>query len=73
MKLTVVLNQGEDGFLIGQIKEIPEVLTQGETEAEVLENIQDALDLYLEHMRESFEEENTEIESTETELVFTQA
>lgn len=71
MKLTVVLNQGEDGFLIGQIKEIPEVLTQGETEAEVLENIQDALGLYLEHMRESFEEESTG--STETELVFTQA
>ncbi len=51
MKLNIVITRGEK-YLIGTIKEIPAVLTQGETIAEVKENIQDALALYLEDMRE---------------------
>ena len=51
MKLTLLIRQGQTQ-LIGQIKEIPGVLTQGHTVAEVKENIQDALALYLEDMRE---------------------
>ena len=50
MKLTVLIIQGAD-FLIGTIKEIPAVVTQGTSRQEVLENIQDALQLYLEDMR----------------------
>ena len=51
MKLTLVIRQGKTQ-LIGQLKEIPGVLTQGQTIAEVKENIQDALALYLADMRE---------------------
>ncbi|RZK23859.1 MAG: type II toxin-antitoxin system HicB family antitoxin [Hymenobacter sp.] len=51
MKLTLLIRQGETQ-LIGQLKEIPGVLTQGKTVEEVKENIQDALALYLENMRE---------------------
>ena len=51
MKLTLLIRQGKTQ-LIGQLKEIPGVLTQGHTVAEVKENIQDALALYLEDMRE---------------------
>lgn len=51
MKLTLLIRQGKTQ-LIGQLKEIPGVLTQGQTVAEVKENIQDALALYLEDMRE---------------------
>ncbi len=51
MKLTLVIRQGKTQ-LTGQLKEIPGVLTQGQTVAEVKENIQDALALYLEDMRE---------------------
>ena len=51
MKLTIIILKGEDGFLVGQIKEIPEVITQGTTIEEVKENIKDALELYLEDMR----------------------
>ena len=51
MKLNIVITKGEK-YLIGTIKEIPAVLTQGETIAEVKENIQDALALYLEDMRD---------------------
>ena len=51
MKLTLLIRQGQ-AQLIGQIQEIPGVLTQGHTVAEVKENIQDALALYLEDMRD---------------------
>lgn len=51
MKLTLLIGQGKTQ-LTGQLKEIPGVLTQGQTVEEVKENIQDALALYLEDMRE---------------------
>jgi predicted RNase H-like HicB family nuclease len=46
MKLTVVITKGEE-FFIGMIKEIPAVLSQGETIEEAKENVLDALKLYL--------------------------
>lgn len=51
MKLTLIIRQGKTQ-LIGQLKELPGVLTQGRTMAEVKENIHDALALYLDDMRE---------------------
>ncbi len=60
MKLTLVIRQSKT-HLIGQLKEIPGVLTQGQTIAEVKENIQDALALYLEDMREDDAEGGTTI------------
>jgi predicted RNase H-like HicB family nuclease len=47
MKLTLLITQGTE-FLMGSIKEIPAVITQGTSVAEVKENILDALELYLE-------------------------
>lgn len=60
MKLTLLIWQGQT-HLIGQLKEIPGVLTQGQTVAEVKENIQDALALYLEDMREDDSENDAAI------------
>jgi len=54
MKYTLVVKQGQDGFLIGQLKEIPAVFTQGLTISELKENIADVLELYLEDVRDSF-------------------
>ena len=56
MKLTIVISKGEKIF-IGTIKEIPAVLTQGETVEETKQNVLDALELYLEDMQS--EEDNT--------------
>lgn len=56
MKLTIVISKGEE-FFIGTIKEIPAVLTQGETVEEAKENVLDALELYLEDMQS--EEDNS--------------
>ena len=60
MKLTLIIRQGKTQ-LIGQLKEIPGVLTQGHTVEEVKENIQDALALYLEDMREEESEDEAAI------------
>ena len=51
MKLTLIITDGEEYF-IGMIKEIPAVLTQGNSVGEVKENLLDALELYLQDMRE---------------------
>ena len=64
MKLTLVIRQGKT-HLIGQLKEIPGVLTQGETVAEVKVNIRDALALYLEDMREDETENDAAIIASE--------
>lgn len=55
--LTLVIRKVEDGF-IGQVKELPEVLTQGDSIEEVKENIVDALDLYFDYMREKNSDNN---------------
>lgn len=67
MKFTLLIRQGQTQ-LIGQLKEIPGVLTQGHTVAEVKENIQDALALYLEDMREEAEGEDAIIAREEIEF-----
>ena len=55
MKLTLIIKKGQSGFLIGQIKELPEVFTQGLTIVELRENITDALEMYLEDVRERYQ------------------
>jgi len=68
MKYTLVIKQGQDGFLIGQLKELPAVFTQGLTLSELKENIADVLDLYLEDMRERYQPQGVMI--NEEEMVF---
>jgi predicted RNase H-like HicB family nuclease len=51
MKLTIVVTQGKEHY-IGIIKEIPAVVTQGETVEETRANVIDALKLYLEDMQQ---------------------
>lgn len=64
MKLTLVIRKGTT-HLIGQIKEIPGILTQGQTVEEVKENITDALALYLEDIREDNSDDMSDIISQE--------
>ncbi len=46
MKYSVILKQSEEGFAIS-VPSLPGCHSQGETEAEALENIQDAIEGYL--------------------------
>jgi len=50
MKLTLVIKKGKSSYLVGQLKELPEVFTQGKDIQELRENIADALELYLEEV-----------------------
>lgn len=55
MKLTLIVKKGQSGYLIGQIKELPAVFTQGLTIEELRENIADALEMYLDDVRERYQ------------------
>ena len=61
MKLTVLISQG-DAFLIGRIKEIPAVMTQGETISDVMENISDALSLFAQDSLENIVSSDQSVE-----------
>ena len=50
--LTICISKVGSGSFMGQIKEIPAVITQGATVEEAKENLMSALNLYLEDMRE---------------------
>jgi len=52
MKLSAIIEQGENGWLVGQIEEIPAVMSQGKTIDELKSNLIDALHLYLETQKE---------------------
>ncbi len=61
MKLTIIITKAEE-FFISAIKEIPAVLTQGTTVEEAKANVLDALELYLEDMRQEPGFANTVLE-----------
>ena len=69
MKYTLVIKQGKNGFLIGQLKELPEVFTQGLNISELKENIADVLEMYFEDKREHYEPQGIMLD--EEEIVFT--
>ena len=68
MKYTLVIKHGQNGFLIGQLKELPAVFTQGLTTAELKENIADVLELYMEDMRERYVTQGVMLD--EEEMIF---
>ena len=47
-QFTVIIEEGEDGYLIGTALELKGCHTQGKTVEEVLKNIREAIELYLE-------------------------
>ena len=46
----VVLTVDEEGWWVAEVPSLPGCLTQGETRAEALENIKEAIELYLESL-----------------------
>lgn len=48
MKIKVVVEQGEDGFFVAHCPSLKSCWSQGETEEEALNNIRQAIELYLE-------------------------
>jgi predicted RNase H-like HicB family nuclease len=52
MQLTAIIEEGEDGWLVGQIEEIPAIISQGKTIDELKTNLSDALQLFLDTQKE---------------------
>jgi len=48
MKLKVVLEKGEDGFIVAHCPSLKGCWSQGKTEQEAIKNIKEAITLYLE-------------------------
>lgn len=51
MKYTVVIEKGEDGYLVVHCPALPGCWSQGKTREEALGNIREAIELYLESLR----------------------
>ena len=56
LTLTAIYEEAEEGGYIGYVAELPGANTQGETLAEVRENLAEAIQLILEANRQQFEE-----------------
>ena len=48
MRLKIVLEKGEDGYVVASVPSLPGCHSQGKTKPEALKNIREAIDLYLE-------------------------
>lgn len=48
MKIKIVIEPGEDGYVVAHVPALKSCWSQGKTREEALENIREAIDLYLE-------------------------
>ena len=48
MKFKVIIKEGEDGWYVIEVPSLPGCISQGKTVEEALENIKEAIELYLE-------------------------
>lgn len=53
MRYTVVLEQESDGGYVASVPALPGCVSQGDSRAEVLANIREAIELYVEDCRDS--------------------
>lgn len=59
MKFTAIIEQGESGWYVGQIEEVPAAISQGKTIEELNLNLLDALRVILDTNKEITEKEYT--------------
>lgn len=50
MKYRVLIEQDEDGVFVAEVPSLPGCISQGQTRAEAVENIKEAIALYLESL-----------------------
>jgi len=51
MKYRVIIEQDEDGIFAAEVPSLPGCISQGATRADVLKNIQEAIEAYLESLK----------------------
>lgn len=52
MKFRVLLERDEDGVFVAEVPSLPGCISQGDTREEALRNTQEAIEAYLESLRE---------------------
>lgn len=52
MKYRVLIEQDEDGIYVAEVPSLPGCISQGKTRQESLSNIREAIELYIESLRE---------------------
>ncbi len=50
MKYRVVIQQDEDDIFVAEVPSLPGCISQGETRSEVIENVREAIEVYLESL-----------------------
>ncbi len=50
IKRTVLLYPGEDGYWVAEVPSLPGCISQGESRDKALENVQEAIEIYLESL-----------------------
>jgi predicted RNase H-like HicB family nuclease len=61
MRYTVVLEQEEDGGYVASVPGLPGCVSQGDDRAEALNNIREAIELYVEDCRDADDPVPTEV------------
>ncbi len=52
LKYRVIIEKDEDGILVGRVPDLPGCATEGKTKQELMKNIKEAIQAYLEALRE---------------------
>ena len=55
MKYRVIIEQDEDGMFTAEVPSLPGCISQGKTRQEALINIKEAIDVYLESLKDHSE------------------
>jgi predicted RNase H-like HicB family nuclease len=64
LRFTILFKEGEDGWIVAQVKEVPGAISQGRTREEARENVIDALRLMLSPEPEDSDAEGESVELT---------
>jgi predicted RNase H-like HicB family nuclease len=64
MNIKVLVEPGKDGYFVAHVPSLKSCWSQGKTKAEALENIREAIDLYLEPEPTALSEDQELIELT---------
>lgn len=64
MNIKVIVEPGEDGYYVAHVPSLKSCWSQGRTREEALENIREAIDLYLEPESTELEEDQELVELT---------
>jgi predicted RNase H-like HicB family nuclease len=64
MNIKVLVEPGEDGYFVAHVPALKSCWSQGKTKEEALENIREAIDLYLEPEPTALSEDQELIELT---------